>query len=281
MIDYDSVTLTTNAGKIVIPIKHPKPTDKFVNRGISGLGPPPVDVFTTSTMDPGVVQNGTHAQGREIVLTIGMNPWVGDNGSFASIRSELYSVLSGNYDGNVIFGFAKEGISGDVATVQGFVSMMEVDMSTVDPLVQITIQCGSSFFESAYTEYHTVADYTMASHPTYKMYRMKYDNSGQAPTGVSVFYRPLTAFTNGTLRLGNGPGWFTLTGLSMSTSDGLTINSTVGQKRVQLKGASMMHRVSAGSRWILLPSRSSDILLESPVEAARIDTYITPLYWGV
>src|SRR5690606_31947666 len=99
---------------------------------------------------------------------------------FASIRSELYSVLSGNHDRSVIFGFAKEGISYDVATVQGSVSMMEVDMSTADPLVQITIQCGSSFFQSAYIEDYTVADYTLTS-STYKTYGMEYDNSGRAP----------------------------------------------------------------------------------------------------
>ena len=280
MIEYDSVALTTNAGRIVIPIKHPKSTDKFVNRGISGLGPPPVDVFTTSTMDPGVVQNGTHAQGREIVLTIGMNPWVGDNGTFASIRSELYSVLSGNHDRSVIFGFAKEGIAYDVATVQGSVSMMEVDMSTADPLVQITIQCGSSFFQSAFIEDYTVADYTLTS-STYKTYGLEYDNSGRAPMGVYVYYKPLTAFTNGTVKLYNGPNVLTLTGISMSTSDYLTMNSNVGQKRVELNGVSAMHRVSAGSRWPLLPSTSSNLYLQSPVVASSINTYITPLYWGV
>ena len=280
MIEYDSVALTTNAGRIVIPIKHPKSTDKFVNRGISGLGPPPVDVFTTSTMDPGVVQNGTHAQGREIVLTIGMNPWIGDNGTFASIRSELYSVLSGNHDRSVIFGFAKEGIAYDVATVQGSVSMMEVDMSTADPLVQITIQCGSSFFQSAFIEDYTVADYTLTS-STYKTYGLEYDNTGRAPMGVYVYYKPLTAFTNGTVKLYNGPNVLTLTGISMSTSDYLTMNSNVGQKRVELNGVSAMHRVSAGSRWPLLASTSSNLYLQSPVVASSINTYITPLYWGV
>lgn len=279
MIDYDSVALITNAGVIDIPIKYPTPKDKFVNKGLSGLGPPPIDVMTTQTMDPGSVNNGSHAQGREIVLTLGMNPWVNGNGSYQDLRTELYSVLGGSPDGSVRFAFMKTGVTYPVASTSGSVSNFEMDISTDEPTVQITIQCGDPYFTADSLEAFTISDFEL-NDLTVNTYRINYDNSKGAPVG---FYLRLVPSSNGAghLSIYSGPNVLTLENNVLNTGTEITVNTTHGQRKVMRNNKSMVHNLGVGSQWPILSSGSVNLSIKSPVPMSVIGLFITPRYWGV
>lgn len=279
MIDYDSVALVTNAGVIDIPVKYPTSKDKFVNKGLSGLGPPPIDVMSTQTIYPGAINNGTHVQSREIVLTLGMNAWVNGNGSYHDLRAELYSILGGNPDGSLLFGLMKSGNPSPVAWTRGNVSLFEMDISTDEPTVQITIQCGNPYFQADSFDSFTIADFTLVS-STYKSYSIVYDNSKGAPVG---FYLKLTPASNGPgrLRVYTGPYVLSLENDVLSTGTELSINTKHGERKVMRNNTSMMHNLGAGSKWPMLASSSVYLTVESPVLLSAISFHVVPLYWGV
>lgn len=279
MIDYDSIVLITDAGVIDIPVKYPTSKDKFVNKGLSGLGPPPIDVMSTQTIHPGSINSGTHVQGRQIVLTLGMNPWVNGNGSYQDLRTELYSILGGNSDGSLMFGFMKSGIPNPVAWTRGNVSLFEMDISTDDPTVQITIQCDSPYFQAGRVDSFTIADFRLDESP-YKRYSIRYDNSKGAPVGFHLKLKPANNGPGG-LRVYTVPYVLSLGNNVLSTGTELSINTRHGERMVMRDNTSMIHNLEFGSRWPMLVSSSVHLIIETPVLLSSIGFNVVPSYWGV
>ena len=68
-----------------LPITQVSPSDKFILKDISGLGPPDVLVNIGTTTYPQGVYQGSKPQPRQMIATIGLNP-----DYFSGRRSRIY-----------------------------------------------------------------------------------------------------------------------------------------------------------------------------------------------
>ena len=128
-----------------LPITQVSPSDKFILKDISGLGPPDVLVNIGTTTYPQGVYQGSKPQPRQMIATIGLNPDYFSGETVEDLREILYGIL-GLEIGDFVFEIWNDDVK--VAIAPGHVSKFEPAIFSKDPAVQITIECEDSYFSA-------------------------------------------------------------------------------------------------------------------------------------
>jgi hypothetical protein len=132
-----------NVDPLVLNVINPSDTDLFEVRNIDGLGPVKADVNTTPRSIPGVSFVGTNVGGRNIVLTLGLNPdW--DDWTFSRLRRFLDKFFMPEQQVRLVF----ETMEFSPVEISGYIEANEPNMFSKDPEHQISIICPDLYFRS-------------------------------------------------------------------------------------------------------------------------------------
>lgn len=183
-------TLESSLLTITLPVADALPTDRYILRGVDGLGPPEINVSMGNALYQGGIYRGSQPADREIVIRLSLNPAYGDTPVSADkLRAYLYSNLAGQFSSRFsIFSrnYADETPPFAPAEMyaDGYVRRIEIAPFEKDSVVQVTLQCPEAWFKAPEDTILTpVSDVVF-----------QYD--GSAPTGF--FYRfTLGAAANG------------------------------------------------------------------------------------
>ncbi len=228
---YDSVVLSSAFSSVTFPITKVKTTDQFIVKNIDGLDPPDIDVVIGNVTYPGGYYQASRAQNRQIVMTFALNPNWAAGTRVDDLRSQVYAMLPLGWETDAGVTFTIMNGATAVANIKGFVKKVATPPFVKDPIVQVTIDCLSPYFQSLAT----------------------YD-SGNLVLPVSS--------TNG---VGDAPMGYTLTVTMSATKTGLIVNDVDTGAKMQLwypflAGDSILFNTVPGSR---------RIVLSRPAEAAR------------
>lgn len=135
----------TGQSSVDFPILGLKASDPYVLRNVDGLGPSDVDIFIADTVDQGGVYQSRRAQGRQVVMTIGLTADYLTNVSPAKRRQDLYTFLGSNPGGVTVALLEGETV---VMQTLGYISKFEPTIFDKDPAVAITLTCPSPYFQS-------------------------------------------------------------------------------------------------------------------------------------
>jgi hypothetical protein len=131
-----------NVDPLVLNVINPSDSDLFEVRNIDGLGPVKADVNTTPRSTPGVSFVGTNVGGRNIVLTLGLNPdW--DNWTFSRLRRFLDKFFMPEQHIRLVL----ETMEFSPVEISGYIESNEPNMFSKDPEHQISIICPGSVFQ--------------------------------------------------------------------------------------------------------------------------------------
>jgi hypothetical protein len=177
-------TLESALLAIDIPVADAKPTDRYILRGVDGLGPPEINVSMGNALYQGGVYRGSQPSDREIVIRLSLNPeYSGTPISADKLRAYLYSNLAGQFSSRfTISSRSYEDETPPLAPpemyVEGYVRSIAITPFEKDSVVQVTMRCPEAWFKTpGITILESVSDILF-----------QYD--GSAPTG---FYYRFTA----------------------------------------------------------------------------------------
>lgn len=165
---------------IELPIVGAQPTDRYICKGVDGLGPPEIDVRVKNGLNSkGVFQNKKTLP-RELVIAVGLNPDYAAGERPSDLRGELYGLLTTGKQ------YEPDGVSIEVWVegredplyTSGWVSRMETPIFSKDPMVQITIQCKDVYLEGNFVELPVPANKAF----------WEIVNTGSAPTGILFMF---------------------------------------------------------------------------------------------
>lgn len=253
-----------------LPIVVAQPSDSYILKDATGLGPTGADVFSADLTVQGAVYQGRRPLSRELVFKVGLNPNYKNLETAATLRDRLYGMLTPeteNDDIPIEFLF-KEIL---VAKTSGNVSKIEPVYFTKDPEVQITMECTWPYLVAPYP--------TLLVPKTFDTFSVQ--NVGNAPSGIEmkvVFTAPVT---NWTITHGTKVMKFNYPFLA---NDTLYINTQPGSRAVTLtrnaQDTDLIFAVAPGSKWIMLHGGNNVFTLSDNHYTWRFVQY-TPQYLGV
>ena len=130
---------------IDLPIVGALPSDKYILKEASGLGPPEVDVTIAPTLNAGGIYQGRRPQSREIVLNIGLNPDYTAGQSVSDLRTTLYGMLTPGSGDYITIEIIND--STVLASAIGYVKNLEIVPFSKEPMVQLVLVCPSEYFQ--------------------------------------------------------------------------------------------------------------------------------------
>lgn len=147
MIGLKQIKLNTMRNENTFNYKSPTKRDEYILKGTTGLSSPSVTVNLQKTLLSGSFHTGSRADEREVTLEFILNPDRSKGHTPEYLRDEIYQhILAGqNPDESTTLTLVG---SVDVASVECHISKIEADLYTKEPVMQLTLQCTSPYFES-------------------------------------------------------------------------------------------------------------------------------------
>lgn len=257
---------------IDLPIGGAQPSDSYIVRDITGLGPPDLNVLIgTSIKVDGGYYKGRQINDREIVATVGLNPNYANGETYESLRENLYSLLTsgdepirvGLYEGSV-----------EKAFTTGHISKFEIAVFQASPAIQITIKCPSALFDSNENVKLVVGSSAGAGQA------IVINSAGNAPSGIRLSWTMVADAPGVDVTIGQHK--FSLTN-SYKEGDRLALVTIPRQRSITLyRGTNVynnLHRVNATSTWVQVYPGAQNLIISQP--ANQIEIEYTPSYWGV
>lgn len=255
--------------EIDLPILGLRNTTRYILKAADGLGPPEIDNFLYKG-----VYNGREVHDRQLIIRIGLSPDYKVSETPASLRTEIYGLLSpGPTDKITVRIYNGPNI---VAVTRGYVSKLEPVIFSKDPEVQITIDCDGSYLEGS-QELSVVPD-------TLDTFGVDYP--GTVTTGL---YYELTfnADTQNWIIYTDGPGVGAKMELDYAflSGDKLMVDTRPGQRSIKrLRGTvtkNLIYTRSSDSIWLALhPGGYNDFWTSATTFTWGKVNYL-PLYWGI
>jgi len=165
-----------------LPIIGVLPSDKFILKGIDGLGPPDFLVNIGKTLSQSGVYQGSQPQQRQLVVRVGLNPDYSVGETVEGLRETLYGMIVPT---SGVTTFQLWNGATLTAIALGWVAKMEIVPFAKDPEVQITIDCQDAYF--------TAPEFIDLDLSTMSKTTLTIDNIGSVPTG---FYLQITLTSN-------------------------------------------------------------------------------------
>lgn len=223
-------------------------SDVIQIRDIEGLGPVKAAINTTQLGSfDGELYNGSSVGKRNIVLTLGLNPfWT--HQSMASLRGMLYAYFMVKQLVRLQF------VSDHLPTVQidGYVESFEPNMFSKDPEIQISVICPKpNFVASESTEITGIVATTIDT-PT----EIDYVGTVEAGFSLEVVSSVANPSYTGDLIVRNNAPFdqvFTVEDVTIDITQYYRLNTKRGKKRVQSVDASapssLLNSISDDSVW--------------------------------
>lgn len=253
-----------------LPIVDALPSDRYILKNASGLGPPEVDVSVVNTLNAGAFYQGRRPQPREVVIHVGLNPNYNSNQTVSQLREVLYGLLTPGTVDEVRIEIMEE--STVLFYTLGHVKNLEIAPFTATPEVQITIACHQQYLEATSDLY---IDPGPLDFPTI-------DNIGTAPAGFRmevVFTSPTNVWS-----ISDDIGRTMKFDYSFTTGDILTIDTRPGYRGIWRTRSgftlSIIYSLSVESTWHML--HGGDNLFATNLQNFTWgDVFYRPSYWGI
>lgn len=277
---YSKVRLTwgPNVGDtLTLNLNNPLPSDPYVITDISGLEPPPINIYLTQLVE-GAQYQGQRADSREIIMTLKYQPNYALNQDVGVLRKKLYQMLTQKQDYNVIFRLMDDAGTGWVET-DTRIKRMEPTIFTKDPQIIITFTCFDAFFHHGF--------YT---HPNPSVFNAKtaidpivITTEGDAPTGFLMVFG-MTANT-GTWRIRNANNTKLLQiNYPFLTGDRIWVDTRGGYRSLTLvrsgdPNKNIISYLTSNSTWPQLDGESTSFI---PIVPTYVVDYLgfTARHWG-
>jgi Phage tail protein len=260
------VGLTT----IDLPIIDALPSDPYILKSVTGLGPPEVDVSIMNTLNAGGFYQGRRPQTREPVVHIGLNPDYKIEQTVSDLRQDLYGLLTPGADDIV-----KIQIWDDIDLLlytTGYVKKLEIAPFSKTPEVQVTISCLQQYLLSLDDLY---VDPGSTSAPTIT-------NVGTAPAGFHMEVVFSAGMPQWEITASNGDKM--LFDYDFLSGDTLIFDTRPGVRGIKvLRGVTEMNilwALSSDSTWLMLHG-GDNYFTTVPTTFAWGDVYYLPQYWGI
>jgi len=254
-----------------LPVEGATPSDKYILKGVDGLGPPDLDVALADTLDGDAVFQGRRAQGREIVALVGLNPDYGSSESASDLRANLYGMITPGYGEAITVQFMN--MDDIVAETTGYVKRLEINPFSQDPEVQMTIPC---------TERHLVAPNEIFLEPADKL-QPAILNTGTAPAGFHMELLFTTSLASWVLSSQMGDAQMNII-YAFVAGDRLEIDTRPGHRGIWVTRSGVRKNIiwalSADSIWFMLHG-GNNVFNASSNAYNWGDVWFQPRYWGI
>ena len=147
MIGLKQIKLNTMRNENTFNYKSPTKRDEYILKGTTGLSSPSVTVNLQKTLLSGSFHTGSRPDEREVTLEFILNPDRSKGHTVEYLRDEIYQHILAGQNPNQSTTLTLVG-SIDVASVGCYISKIEADLYTKEPVMQLTLQCDSPYFES-------------------------------------------------------------------------------------------------------------------------------------
>lgn len=259
---------------IDLKIKDAVPTDSYILLEAVGLGPPEVNVSIVDTINLGSIYQNSRAVGREVVITIKLNPDYSSGETVESLRSALYVALTPLHSDPLYLKLVN-GVT-TLAQQECYVKRFEFSHFAKDPIMQITFACVGTFFKSP----TIVSTVPVGSNFTI-------DNIGDAPTGfvyeATITEDSATAFVL-TKEDSGTPNKFMSVDVVFVDNDIVIIDTRPGSRKLELIRSSVSNDViwamALNSTWLELSLGLNEFTVTGPTFTSTSLEYY-PNYWGV
>lgn len=151
MIGLKQIKLNTMSNENTFNYKSPTKRDEYILKGTTGLSSPSVTVNLQKTLLSGSFHTGSRANEREVTLEFILNPDRSKGHTVEYLRDEIYQHILAGHNPEQSTTLTLVG-SVDVASVECYISNVESDLHTKEPVMQLTLQCDSPYFESVNTK---------------------------------------------------------------------------------------------------------------------------------
>lgn len=254
-----------------LPVADVLSSDKYILKGMDGVGPPDLDVALGDTLFGDAVFQGRQAQGREIVGLIGLNPDFGVSESASDLRSNLYGMITPGYGEIITVQFMN--VNTIVAETTGIVKRLEINPFSKEPEVQITIAC---------LERQFVAPEAIFLEPEDKLFP-EILNLGNAPAGFHmevIFTDTVAAWV-----LQDSPGRHEMNIVyDFEVNDLLEIDTRPGHRGIWVTRsgvrANIIWALQAPVTWFMLHGGLNELNVNTDLYNWG-DLYYTPRFWGI
>lgn len=286
MIGLKQIKLNTMTNENTFNYKSPSKRDEYILKGTTGLSSPSVTVNLQKTLLSGSFHTGSRANEREVTLEFILNPDRSKGHTPEYLRDEIYQHILAGQNPNESTTLTLVG-SVDVASVECYISNVEADLYTKEPVMQLTLQCASPYFESV-----NVKEVTAETPKAGELMRFEVFNPG-APVGFvlnTVTAESVTYFGVLSDTTGQRVQVSQLDSISPTPSkSGFTFDSTE-------KGRDIRHNYTTSSSyyrhvydkvmmeqfaWVYLAPGKNIIHAGSKSNAENASLRFRPRYWGV
>jgi hypothetical protein len=147
-------TLASPLLTVDLPVADAKPTDRYILRGVDGLGPPEINISMGDSLYQGGIYRGSQPMDREIVIKLSLNPtYSGEVVSTDQLRAELYSNMAGQFSSRFSI-FSREYADGvgflpPEMYTDGYVKRIEIAPFEKDSVVQVVLRCPGAWFQES------------------------------------------------------------------------------------------------------------------------------------
>jgi hypothetical protein len=269
---YASKIRLVSNSVIELPIIGALPSDRYILKSATGLGPPEVDVTITETIDAGGVYQGSRPHNRELVFLVGLNPDFAIGETAINLRSELYGLLTPGYPDATTIELIVDNMP--VLNTFGYVTKLEIVPFNKDPEVQITIACTTQYWD-AVSDIHVAP--VLGANNTFDIY-----NPGTASVGMYMDLTFNASLSNWTL-MEVGGKYFSLN-TSFVSGDKLVIDTRPGLRAILLTHAgstkNIMFALSDLSSWTMLHAGMNNLSTNTGAYRWN-DIIFRPRYWGI
>ena len=286
MIGLKQIKLNTMTNENTFNYRSPSKRDEYILKGTTGLSSPSVTVNLQKTLLSGSFHTGSRANEREVTLEFILNPDRSKGHTPEYLRDEIYQHILAGQNPNESTTLTLVG-SVDVASVECYISNVEADLYTKEPVMQLTLQCASPYFESV-----NVKEVTAETPKAGEFMRFEVFNPG-APVGFvlnTVTAESVTYFGVVSDTTGQRVQVSQLDSISPTPSkSGFTFDSTE-------KGRDIRHNYTTSSSyyrhvydkvmmeqfaWVYLAPGKNIIHAGSKSNAENASLRFRPRYWGV
>lgn len=224
------------------------PTDKFILKGVDGIGPPEVDVSISDLPEQGGYYTGRRPRNRQIVMKVGLNPDWTTAETAADLRTTLYGLLTPGF-ADIVRVQMQFSNTGSYVETTGYISKMEINPWSKNPEVLITIDCLTPYFQAQ-------AD-TATNVATMNKTDPQITNTGTAPTGLHLeFVITATGLVKWSFFNADSSKAFILQG-NFTNGDKVLVNTTPGERSLTRKPTTdptvehnIIDMVTKESQWI-------------------------------
>lgn len=259
----------------------PHEGDRYKIVELTGLGPMPIEVNTTSSTGPGTIYSGSHPSDRESTIRFELNPDWKLRETAAQLRAKLYSLLSGGGDNSVTVTIGDEY---DSVTTVGYVKTIDVIHNARVPEAQVTLLHPNPYFQAVrLDQYATTETSKDVDGVTWYEYSAEINNEDCAPSGLRVdaALMPHTDLKFEFEAQFSGKLGYVGPPTENALEDTYSIDTIPGEREIRsTRRGFLVGYMTPASTWPMLSSAKEIVTFRSTTQATGVIFWVRKQYWG-